>query len=196
MPVTGLTRDPSHHAATARVASGAAGPGAGLRLTHQEALIEVSSPHAVAALLSTLSLTPADVDLIIDFEDNVEQPSATDVAVRALMSSFPAVGSFRTVTVVGTSIPASLAGVPQMSVNSFTRPEWEAYTGLLAGPALTPMPRYGDYGVQHPELPDINPRFLRVFSQFRYSAGPRWLIARGQELRVKGYGHVPDLAAS
>lgn len=200
IPVTGPDRSPAHHAAAAAALALRPQSGMCLRIPRDFALEWQSAPASrswdVSALATSLGAPPQDTDVVIDFGDEVDKPTAAAALMRAITGSMPNVTQWRSLTFAGTSIPASMAGVPTMKVSAFARGEWDAFTDLLGGPALGRPVRFGDYGVQHPDLTiDVDPRFMRVFSTFRYATPTGWLIARGKELRVDGYEHVHDLAA-
>lgn len=200
IPVTGPDRSTTHHQAAADVVALGDGQGLCLRIGRDDALEWQKTPTARAwdldALLMTLVIDPEEVDIVIDFGDDVDSPTATAALMRAIMAVLPHQMRWRSVTFAGTSIPSSLQGVPTMQISPFARGEWDTYVQLLTGAPLGRAVRFGDYGVQHPDVPtDVDPRFLRVFSTFRYSTPQGWLIARGLELRVAGYTHVHDLAA-
>lgn len=200
IPVTGPDRTPAHHAVTAALAAmpGALAGRVCLRLTFADAL-QLTLPPAsriwdMPALLATLGVVPAGVDVVLDFGEQVGHPGPAATIAHAIVGALASSGAWRSVTLAATSIPASLAGYAQMALTALPRLEWQAYTHLAGlGPAVAV--RYGDYAVQHPDLPlGVDGRFLRIFSQIRYSTDREWLIARGQELKVHGYGHVSALA--
>lgn len=198
-PVTGPDRVPVHHTAAAAAVALRPESGVCLRIPRDFALEWQSAPTSrswdISSLVSQLGTTPEATDLVIDFGDDVDAPTAAAALVRAVTGSVPHLTRWRSLTFAGTSMLASMAGVPTMQVTPYARGEWETYIDLLGGAALGRPVRFGDYGVQHPDLTiDVDPRFMRVFSTFRYATVTGWLIARGKELRVDGYEHVHDLA--
>ncbi len=199
MPVTGPDRSAAHHTAVSRLAALPGSTGICLRLTKEYALNLEAPPGQktwdLNALLTTLGVSPNDVDLIFDFGDSPDSPTATSILVKSIVTSLPHINLWRTITFSGTSMPTTFAGLPQQAVSNLPRTEWDTYL-LLAQSGATPRAlRFGDYAVQNPSLPsEVNPRFMRIFSQIRYSTDQEWLIARGQEVRVVGNAHVAPLA--
>lgn len=201
IPVTGPDRTPQHLATVARLAR-LPGPLAGrvcLRLNFADAL-QLTLPPAsrmwsLPDLLVTLGVAPDSVDLILDFGEQTGAPAAAASLAYTLVAALPALPDWRSITFAATNVPASLAGYTQNAITALPRLEWDAYAALtaLAPPRLV---RFGDYGVQNPDIPlGVDGRFLRIFSQIRYSTDSQWLIARGQELKVHGNGHVAALAS-
>lgn len=199
-PVTGPNRTAAHHVAAAAAKALRPELGVCLRIPRDLALEWQAAGGArswdVDVLMTTLVTTPEATDVIIDFGDDVDRPVAAAALMRTILSSMPYLQRWRSVTFAGTSIPASMAGIPTMQVSPYARGEWDTYLDLLAGSTLPRPVRFGDYGVQHPNNIAINvdPRFLRMFSTFRYSTPTGWLIARGKELQIDGYQHVHELA--
>lgn len=198
-PVTGPDRLPAHHAAAALAVALRPDLGLCLRVPMAFALEWQSGTASpswdLSSLVTSLGATPETTDLVVDFGDNVDAPTAAAALMRAITSSVPYLHRWRSLTFAGTSMPASMAGVPTMQITPYARGEWETYVDLVGGAPLGRQVRFGDYGVQHPDLTlDVDPRFMRVFSAFRYATASGWLIARGLELRVDGYEHVHELA--
>jgi hypothetical protein len=73
------------------------------------------------AMLASLGVGAADVNLVLDCGDEVSTPLAAATVLRQLLSTFPLMSSWRTVTFVGTSIPSSMKGVPTQAVNLLPR---------------------------------------------------------------------------
>jgi hypothetical protein len=201
IPVTGPDRTIEHHQAVARIVAktNSDSIGACLRVSLSDAL-NLQAPTAqqrwnVDSLLQKLGISPEAVDVVFDFGSDGEDSVAAATLMRAILATFPYVTSWRSITFASTSIPATLQGFPTQAISRLPRLEWITYLDILAGPQLIRRPRFGDYCVQNPDLPlEVNPRFLRVFSQIRYSSADAWLIARGLELRPNGNAHVVQIA--
>lgn len=200
IPTTGPDRTLAHQAAAAAAVALRPQSGVCLRIPRDFALEWQSGPTSrswdIDTLIGVMGTQPGETDLVVDFADDVDKPQAAAALMRAITGNLPHLAQWRSLTFAGTSIPATMAGVPRMNVNPYARGEWDTYQDLLGGAALGRPVRFGDYGVQHPDITiDVDPRFMRVFSAFRYATSRGWLIARGKELRVDGYEHVHDLAA-
>lgn len=128
--------------------------------------------------LATLGRDVSDTDLLIDLEyiDPDVELDANDLA--ASLKEMLHVGPWRSVVVLGTSMPSMLSCVDEGSVGSLPRREWNLWLEL-AGCDLTRMPSFGDYAIQHPRPPqDGGGPGMRA--NIRYTANGDTLVARGQ----------------
>jgi hypothetical protein len=49
------------------------------------------------------------------------------------------------------------------------------------------IPAFGDYGIQHPEPEELDPRIIRMSASLRYTTTDSWLIAKGRNVRDFGF---------
>lgn len=140
----------------------------------KEALDEVQIDITGADLLLDLRQIPEDAE--IDAEDLV--PLIEDLA---------AVGGWRNVVLLGTTMPRSLGGgvVEAGTVGRLPRKEWLLWRAIR-GSRISRVPIYGDYAVQHPEPPlDMAegqvPHGIRA--AIRYTHETETVIPRAKEPR-------------
>jgi hypothetical protein len=128
-------------------------------------------------LIESLCTSASDADLIIDLEyiDGDVELDCGDVA-RAL-SNMLAVGRWRSVALLGTSMPSALGEVKEGTIGSLPRREWQLWNELRKA-GLTRMPAYGDYAIQNPLPPKGGGPGMRA--NIRYTTDSRTLVARGQ----------------
>lgn len=183
VPLVNSASTTSHVAATAAVHR-SSGRGAAIQLPQTDWTTIDRAP--LSNLMSALSMTAADIDVIVDFEG--ARGPVTEVALVAELASLRAVGEFRSVTVGGAAFP-DLAGVP-VGTTEFPRAEWNVYTSVhqkLAQQDLA-TPDFFDHAVQNPDLIElgIDPRFLSISAQLRYTVADKWLVARGKLFKGRG----------
>lgn len=132
--------------------------------------------HYLSALLESLNTPVTDADLIVDLQyiDGDVELDPRDVA-RAL-SRMLAVGPWRSVVLLGTSMPSSLGDVNEGTLGSLPRREWHLW-GELHEKGLARMPAYGDYAIQNPLPPKGGGPGMRA--NIRYTTDSETLIARG-----------------
>jgi hypothetical protein len=132
--------------------------------------------HYLCALLESLNTPVSDADLIVDLHyiDGDVELDCGDVA-RAL-SRMLAVGPWRSVVLLGTSMPSSLGDVKEGTLGSLPRREWQLWSELREK-GLPRMPAYGDYAIQNPRPPNGGGPGMRA--NIRYTADSGTLIARG-----------------
>jgi hypothetical protein len=88
-----------------------------------------------------------------------------------------AVGDWRNVVLLGTSIPSMLSCVPEGTVGQIARREWDVWTDL-SKLGLQRVPAFGDYAVQHPTPPQDGPGGSPR-ANIRYTQVGSTLVARG-----------------
>jgi hypothetical protein len=107
----------------------------------KEALTVVEVDFAGADLLIDLGFLSQDVEI-----------HAEDVAPA--VNELVAAGKWRSVILLGTSMPSSLGGgvVQEGTIGRLPRREWDLWSALRES-GLARLPTYGDYAIQHPDPP-------------------------------------------
>jgi Beta protein len=100
-----------------------------------------------------------------------------DIAVA--LREMGAVGQWRCLVVIGTSIPTTLSCVKEGTVGAIRRREWDLWSGL-AQCELPRMPAFGDYAIQHPEPPKDDVAGNTMRANIRYTAATETIVARGR----------------
>ena len=181
IPVIGLDRVREYGEAV-REAVGEDGHGACLRLLAADLEDAVELRREVDALLGFLGLTTEAVDLVVDFGPHVPLRYATAHVVNAL----PHLQDWRALVLASSSFPVDLSGVSRGTVVELPRSEWRAWRSLQAQrEQIERVPLYGDYGINHPELVEIDPRLMRMSPNIRYTADAHFVIAKGMALPRK-----------
>jgi T4 beta protein len=128
------------------------GLGVRVRLTREPTSGGASLASRLASTLDGIRVRDLPIDLFVDLEylDPNLEVGAADVgrAIASLRSQH----SFRTVTLLATSIPPSMSAVvDEGDLRPLPRTEWMLYldSQLIGG-----AERFGDYGVQHCVPPD------------------------------------------
>jgi hypothetical protein len=152
--------------------------GAALRY-HMRTLALPAAKQAtyLGKLLSQSGADVTNADLIIDLDfldaDVEIHPDDLGAAITGAMG----VGDWRSVVLLGTSMPSMLSCIPEGTVGSLARKEWEIWTALSKA-GLQRMPTYGDYGIQHNRPPDGGGPSMRA--SIRYTTDTATLVARGE----------------
>jgi hypothetical protein len=182
VPVVSPERTSAYRHAAALVAS-RDGRGACLRLSVNE-WPSLSGTPVIDALLRELGVGPADVDLVLDLAHDVARTALT--ALAAELSTLPYLYDWRSLTVAGTGMPATMPAGKGMHV--VERQEWHVYRDLLSGRRPpSRLPTFGDYVISSPEPGgDVDPRFMNISATLRYTTGDNWLIAKGGLFKGNG----------
>lgn len=180
-PVTGLSRTADVAAAMSHRQHGLV-----LRLTRDE--FERSKlTAAINGFLTTHSLTPEQVDLIVDLGAVDQMIAAGIMALTdAFLADVPDHPLWRTLTVSACAFPMSMGGVERHSQSRVERGEWIAWRdGLHARrSSLARLPTFSDCGIQHPKgVEDFDPRTMQASAAIRYALPKEWLLIKGESTR-------------
>jgi hypothetical protein len=140
------------------------------------------------SVLGEIGLEIARCDLVLDLGAPTFEP-LDDFAglVEALINSLPYLRRWRSLALLGTSFPSTLAGVPP-GLTVLPRNEWRMFRLLLSRTFIhqARVPDFGDYGVNHPDVLKGDMRLLKPAAAIRYTVSDRWLVAKGTNLRAAG----------
>lgn len=190
-PVTGLERDLAHYNAVAAAAM-IDGFGIAVRCS----LDEIAAPDfskALEDLSKNLTCDLSELDLVIDLETKNFDP-LDDLAdlVAGLLQSETIYDEVRSLILIGTSFPASMADVKGPS-QTIPRSEWLLYKKVVAKlPAGFTPPTFGDYAISSADIPKGDMRVLKPAASVRYAIDDAWLITKGSNVRDNGFEQFRD----
>ncbi len=179
IPVTTLDRDTPYQEAV-RFIDALDLRGAALRCTLAEAL-DPDFNSNVEALLDRLEIEVNALDILIDLETPAFDPQ--DILVNviiAALSSATVIADARSVTLLATSFPDTLANLT-LAFQQIPRREWMLYKAVIAVlPAGMRRPGFGDYGIAALNFAQGDMRFMRSSPNIRYTIDDAWMIARAR----------------
>jgi hypothetical protein len=178
VPVTGLRRPQVYQAAIARAIVHV--PRACLRL-HLPDLEDHSLQARVDRLLTSLSIAPAEVDLLVDFK-LIDDTSPRFSSVAEVL---PYLDEWKTVTFGGGSFPKDLTDFT-VGDHNHPRTEWLLWRELVRSNKLASrLPGFCDYTTQHPyyEEPPFPPNFS---ASIRYAFEDYTVVMRGEWVGKEG----------
>ena len=190
VPVVGPDRDAAFYEA-ARAACARSRHGAALRIPRDR----FHEPSLFSELLQETGLQAQECDLILDLRD-VAQDDVQRAAMDALgaLQSLPGAMRWRTVTVAASGFPHDLSKVKKNSKGSFPRTALAIWKRLRElGSELPRVPLYGDYGITHPDLSEMDPRTMKMSANIRYTRANEFLVVKGNLVKPHGYRQMYDL---
>ena len=188
VPVTGLLRDRGYQQQIKAV-SEKDNRGICLRITIEEAA-KNSFKREVDSLLSMLGIQTNDCDFVLDLgAPNFVPLEGFAKAIQAIVSSFPYLNDWRTFIVLGTSFPETMA-IIKKGGEIIPRYEWQLYKILVNNfqKAGLRLPAFGDYGINHPKISEIDMRKAKPSASIRYAINGGWYIVKGENVKDKKYG--------
>jgi hypothetical protein len=159
------------------------GRGAALRYPLLRLALQAGKTHAdvLNDALDELGISVSAADVLVDlgYLSGDEELDPKDVSEA--LNDVRAVGEWRSLVLLGTSMPSMLGGgaIAEGEVGQLPRREWELWSALK-GKDAGRLPTYGDYAVQHPHpsQDEIGGNTMRA--NIRYTVKELTLIARGQ----------------
>jgi hypothetical protein len=191
IPVLSLASDRPFLNAVGRAVR-ADGRGTALRIT----LTDFDNDEMASEIderLSSVGVALTDADLIVDLgTPNFVPVKAFVRSLGILYEMIPTPNRWRTLTIVGSSYPQTVAGFePETFV---TRYEWLAYKAFIGSLARDArIPTFGDYAAATTELVELDMRLIKPLAKLRYTIEDQWYLAVGKNVRSNGFGQYRDM---
>jgi len=135
-----------------------------------------------------------DIDLILDLKYIPEE--FIDVFQKFLpdiINSIPELKYFRNFIFLATYFPRSLSQIRPYTIYPLTRYEWKIWRYLIKS-KVRRKPTFGDYAIANPEIVQVDPRYMRMSANIRYTTENEWFIFKGGQVKRDGYGQFHDLS--
>jgi hypothetical protein len=201
VPVVPVGRSSRQHIELVADAALEDGNGVALRYQTRKVVPPAGKRHRdlLNEQLGQLGLLPGDADLLIDLEVLNEDDEVHPDDVADALGDMCALGEWRCVVVIGTSIPKMLGCVKEGTVGTIPRREWVLWS-KLARADLPRVPAFGDYAIQNPEPPADDVAGNTMRANIRYTATSETIVARGrgpvsQEGNTQYHGLCKQIAA-
>lgn len=186
IPVTGLARADSYQEAV-RIAAQADNRGVCVRLEPSDFEVSEDLAPQLESLLGTLGVETAHCDLVIDIQSIYpKQVSTTTLGIVGTLSLIPQVTAWRTLTLAASAFPENLSGIRAATEELLPRSEWLVWQSL-ATKNLARLPAFGDYGINNPEMFEMDPRMMSMSAGLRYTTENEWLILKGRGVKKHGF---------
>jgi len=149
-------------------------------------------------LLGVIEATGASIEetiIIVDLEaPNFEPVDIFANLVTTLLGGFPFLERWRSIAIIGTSFPSTIAEV-SIGLNLLPRYEWILYEILIdrLRQDHKPIPSFGDYAINHPDLLQKDMRIVKPYASLRYTIEQEWLIGKGRNVRDYGFGQYREI---
>jgi len=149
-------------------------------------------PKNILDFIAKNNVSVEKLDLILDFAAS-EMPYSILKrtcleAINIISDNIPS----RTLVFAMTSMPENMSRVVANGTETIERREWLIWKDLLGDFKRKPL--FGDYGIQHPEQAQIDPRYMNPSANIRYTLKECFLILKGRSFRDHGGEQFRDLA--
>ena len=172
-------RSSDRHVALARDAALQDGNGLAFRVRVLEDVpsVELKWSGYLAPQVDEIARAGIDVDLLIDLEYLEPDFELRAADLAPVLQDLIEARQWRAVAILGTSVPATMGCIPEGTMGSLPRREWQLWLELGACD-LPRMPCFGDYAIQHPRPPQEGGG-PGMRANIRYTCRRGILIARG-----------------
>ncbi|MBP7052550.1 MAG: beta family protein [Phycisphaerae bacterium] len=192
--VTGLDRDAAYQREI-RAAAIQSQSGVCLRLSIERAA-RGSVRQDLNSLLSELKVDVHLCDVIVDLQaPNFLPLEGFAQAIQAILSPFPHLKDWRSLTLLGTSFPKTMQGIRKRG-EVVPRHEWQLYRTVIADfkKAGLRLPTFGDYAISHPDGSELDWRVVKPPATIRYTIDDGWYIVKGDNVRDYGFEQYHELS--
>lgn len=156
-----------------------ANAGVGLRIFDNDLEVPSETLQFVRDLVRDAGISTNDVDLIIDVHRLLlDRLPALRSQILDFLAAVDGKVALRSVTVIGSSVPASLDGIPPNQMREIPRLELRLRKELVA--AGWANLRHGDYVTVPPEFVDRDGPFPHINGKLLYTLEEGTLVIRGQ----------------
>jgi hypothetical protein len=135
----------------------------------------------------------SNADLLIDLEMLNPDEDFDPSSIARSITEMTGVGPWRSLVLLGTTIPRMMSCIQEGTLGSLERREWSLWMQLL-DQELSRVPAFGDYAVQHPHPPLEEGGGNTMRANVRYTTATETLVARGRgPVRIEGNEQYRDL---
>lgn len=141
----------------------------------------------IDTLIEKYKMEAEKIDIILDLEcPDFPSIEGFSKAIINVLNKFPYYTSWKTFTILGTSIPKSMADVKK-GIDYKPRNEWILYKSLigLLNKQNMRLPSFGDYTINHPNLVKGNMKFFKKSAKVIYAIDDQWCFNKGDLVERK-----------
>ena len=196
IPTIGMDRDDSYLKAIQEIFSEGFSNSLCFRVLREDLETPKDSIGDIFKILNMVNLSESQCHLLLDMQF-VEETNFDNII--DLVSEFTnqcSISKWSTFTSSCCGFPINMAGLSPNSLSRVPRIELKLWNILRkASPLIGRVPRYGDYVIVNPEMPDVDPTKIRPGGKIRYATKKEWIIAKGHSLgKGKKYEQYYDLS--
>jgi hypothetical protein len=139
-----------------------------------------SPQELINEMLDAVAVDVVGADLIMDLGFLSEDVEVDAVDLARAIEELVSIGNWRSVVLLGGSMPSTLGGgiVAEGTIGRLPRREWKLWSALVAL-ELSRLPTFGDYAVQNPDPPlEDQPSGPGQRANIRYTTDDATLVPR------------------
>jgi hypothetical protein len=152
--------------------------------------------YNLESLLGDLNIVLNDVHILLDFRTLkvADVGISVDVAIDVIRN-LPNVNDWGMLTIAASGFPGSLSDIGTNATGTLPRTELQLWNSLIdRRREIERLPSFADYGIQHPDLLELNWNSISLVSNIRYTLTSEWLIMRGGSNKKYGWDQAHQLS--
>lgn len=110
-----------------------------------------------------------------------------------LINNLIYLNSWASITLAATSFPATLSDVNRNSHSILPRSEYDLWTRLISIDNLSRTLNFGDYCISNPEYSEVDPRYINMSGNIRYTIDNGFLIYKGISTKINGFSQMINM---
>jgi hypothetical protein len=180
VPVTATDRH-GDYATAVSVAVKEGKQGLAIRLYENDLEIPTETLSLVGEIAAGAGCAQSSVDLLLDLQ-RIQFPRIPELRSRVLdlLAAIERGPNFRSITLIGSSVPADLSGVPEYEQRDVIRLELRLWREIEQARKGRFALGYGDYGVVRPEYDDRKRGFKHINAKIFYTTPEFTRVFRGR----------------
>jgi hypothetical protein len=182
IPVTAFDRDTPYQMAVKNVVD-LDKNGLCIRLSFSD-LVKGDTDLKLISMTEYLGVAISNIDIVLDLVAPSFQPLSNFVtALRSAILSIKNIQNCRSFTIAATAFPETMGGL-NLGENLVDRGEWQLfyeYRSLISD--REKQPQFGDYTISHPDVVNLDMRYIKPAASLRYTIDDMWLIVKGRNVR-------------
>jgi hypothetical protein len=195
IPLIGFDRDEAYVEAIQKTVK-ADNKGICIRLLTDDMEDTYELADNIESLLSDLDISYEDAHLMLDFRelkiDKIRVATGTAINV---IGKIPHINNWSTLTVAASGFPGSLREIDTLSSGKLPRTDYLLWKLLIKRrKEIERLPSFGDYGIQHPDLLELDWKVIPLVPNIRYTLPDEWLIIRGGSNKKYGWHQSHQLS--
>ncbi|MDM1073637.1 beta family protein [Empedobacter brevis] len=190
IPVTSLTKDNSYKAAVSEIVN-LNRRGMCLRLEKEE-ILSGELNNNLENFLIEYEINPENVDLVIDLKNiSFSDRQLYNNNLYTIINNITQLNNWRNIILSATSFPENLSEITADTLDNIERTEWIYFNEIkhLFNRNIV----FSDYSTFNSETTEIDPRFIQMSANVRYTYNDYWLIARGKSVRTHTFSQYYSL---
>lgn len=147
--------------------------------------------NQLSSMLNHLILQPGQCHLVIDLKA-IEQNNLGlyQTILPLVINNLMFLNDWASITLTGTAFPQNLSSVNANSSSIIARTEYLLWDRLVGNNSISIPLQFGDYCISHPDAFEMDPRFMKMSGNLRYTINNGFLIYKGTNVRASGFAQM------